>query len=59
MPGDNKMTQGDASRIQSSNAKSGGDTGKDSFPARAQSAGDKNANASGQQNNSGQGGQQK
>ncbi|KAF1990173.1 hypothetical protein K402DRAFT_390473 [Aulographum hederae CBS 113979] len=40
-----KMTKEDAARIQSSNAKSGADTGKLSFPARAQAAGDKNANA--------------
>ncbi|KAI8369011.1 hypothetical protein BD560DRAFT_435361 [Blakeslea trispora] len=33
-----------AARIQSSNAKSGQDVGKGSFPARAQSAADRNAN---------------
>ncbi|KAK5117277.1 hypothetical protein LTR62_005894 [Meristemomyces frigidus] len=42
MPGDTKMTSTDASRIQSSYAKSGNDPG---FASRAQSAGDKNANA--------------
>ncbi|ESK94485.1 hypothetical protein Moror_8143 [Moniliophthora roreri MCA 2997] len=32
------MTGSDASRIQSTQAKAGNDTGKGSFPARAQSA---------------------
>ncbi|KAF2117996.1 hypothetical protein BDV96DRAFT_644329 [Lophiotrema nucula] len=44
------MTKSDASRIQSTQATSGKDTGAGSFAARAQSAGDKNAN-SGQQGN--------
>ncbi|RYO90154.1 hypothetical protein DL764_008483 [Monosporascus ibericus] len=44
MPGDKKMTQSDASRIQSSQAKSGGDMSGDGFSSRAQSAGDRNAN---------------
>ncbi|KAI4673853.1 uncharacterized protein J4E84_010850 [Alternaria hordeiaustralica] len=43
------MTQGDASRIQSGQAKSGGDISSGGFAARAQSAGDRNANAGGQQ----------
>ncbi|KAK3678145.1 hypothetical protein LTR78_002241 [Recurvomyces mirabilis] len=38
----NKMTQNDAARIQSAKAKSGNDAG---FVSRAQSAGDRNANA--------------
>lgn len=38
------MTQEDAQRIQSSQEKAGHDTGKGSFAATAQSAGDKNAN---------------
>ncbi|GAO47219.1 hypothetical protein SAICODRAFT_8773 [Saitoella complicata NRRL Y-17804] len=37
-----KMSQSDASRIQSSQAKSGNNPG---FAARAQSAGDRNANS--------------
>ncbi|MCJ1268648.1 hypothetical protein MMC22_008536 [Lobaria immixta] len=41
-----KMTQADAARIQSSNDTAGKDTGAGSFAARAQSAGDKNANES-------------
>ena len=40
----NKMTPSDASRIQSTQAqKNGGQTGKGSFPARAQSAAAKNS----------------
>ncbi|EJF61932.1 hypothetical protein DICSQDRAFT_59472, partial [Dichomitus squalens LYAD-421 SS1] len=39
----NKTTPSDASRIQSSQAKSGNDTGKGSFPSRVQSAAAKNA----------------
>ncbi|KAI0729047.1 hypothetical protein C8Q72DRAFT_884718 [Fomitopsis betulina] len=39
----NKTSSSDASRIQSTQAKSGGDTGKGSFPARAQAAAAKNA----------------
>ncbi|KAK4611790.1 hypothetical protein CLAFUW4_13460 [Fulvia fulva] len=52
MPEKQQMTKGDSSRIQSSEAKSGNDPG---FAARAQAAGDKNANAGNQggQNNSG------
>lgn len=39
------MTQSDAARIQSTQApKTGGKTPKGSFPAKAQKAGDKNAN---------------
>ena len=33
-----------AARIQSANARNNQDTGKNSFPARAQSAADRNAN---------------
>ncbi|CAO3609764.1 unnamed protein product [Mucor fragilis] len=43
----NPTTQSDASRIQSTQAKSGQDTGKSSFASRAQSAGDRNTNQSG------------
>ncbi|KAH8105105.1 hypothetical protein BXZ70DRAFT_505029 [Cristinia sonorae] len=43
----NPMTQDAASRIQSTQTKAGHDVGKDSFAARAQSAGDRNANAGG------------
>ena len=39
------MTPEAASHIQSSNAKSGQDTGKGSFPARAQRAADRNVKA--------------
>lgn len=39
------MSKEDASRIQSSQAQAGHDTGKDTFASRAQSAGDKNKNA--------------
>ena len=38
------MTSEDAARIQSSGDKSGKDTGKGSFPAKAQSAAAKNVN---------------
>ncbi|KAK4704230.1 hypothetical protein P7C70_g1986, partial [Phenoliferia sp. Uapishka_3] len=38
----NQMTQSDASRIQSSQAKSGGDMSSSGFAGRAQSAGDRN-----------------
>ncbi|KAJ3282262.1 hypothetical protein HK104_010983 [Borealophlyctis nickersoniae] len=41
----NPMTTSDSSRIQSSQAKAGHDTGAGSFAARAQSAGARNANA--------------
>ncbi|KAF9808784.1 hypothetical protein IEO21_07756 [Rhodonia placenta] len=41
-----KTTPADASRIQSTQAKSGADTGKGAFASRAQSAAAKNANAS-------------
>ncbi|KAI0668110.1 hypothetical protein C8Q78DRAFT_1081507 [Trametes maxima] len=40
-----KMSQADAARIQSTQAKSGKETGKDTFGARAQGAGDRNAAA--------------
>ncbi|KAG2433826.1 hypothetical protein HXX76_008183 [Chlamydomonas incerta] len=45
--GRHEMTKEDSSRIQSSQAKGGHDTGKDTFAARAQSAGDRAAHASG------------
>lgn len=41
------MTQGDASRVQSTQATGGKDMSSGGFAARAQSAGDKNANAGG------------
>ncbi|KAI5925634.1 hypothetical protein F4810DRAFT_708582 [Camillea tinctor] len=41
----NPMTKKAAAEIQSATAKSGGDTGKGSWPARAQSAAAKNENA--------------
>ncbi|PVH91551.1 hypothetical protein DM02DRAFT_704437 [Periconia macrospinosa] len=40
----NPMSQSDASRIQSGQARGGGDMSSGGFAARAQSAGDKNAN---------------
>ncbi|KAI0804793.1 hypothetical protein BC629DRAFT_1490172 [Irpex lacteus] len=40
----NKTTPSDAARIQSSQAKAGKDTGKNSFPSRVQSAAAKNTN---------------
>ncbi|KAG6087409.1 hypothetical protein E4U15_007897 [Claviceps sp. LM218 group G6] len=42
------MTQQDAARVQSSQAKNGGDMSSGGFAARAQSAGAHNANAQGQ-----------
>jgi hypothetical protein len=41
-----QMTKAASSKIQSSQAKSGNDVGKNSFSSRAQSAGDKNNNSS-------------
>lgn len=41
------MSKENSSRIQSSQAKGGHDVGKGSLYARAQSAGDRNANAGG------------
>lgn len=41
----NQTSKSDAQRIQSTQATGGKDTGAGSFAARAQSAGDKNANA--------------
>ncbi|OCH89523.1 hypothetical protein OBBRIDRAFT_835764 [Obba rivulosa] len=41
----NKTTPTDASRIQSTQAKTGADTGKGSFPARAQAAASRNTGA--------------
>ncbi|KAF5122007.1 uncharacterized protein E5D57_012480 [Metarhizium anisopliae] len=49
----NPMSKSDSSRIQSSQAKNGGDMSASGFAARAQSAGDQHAN---QANNSGHGG---
>ncbi|USP79665.1 hypothetical protein yc1106_06939 [Curvularia clavata] len=43
----NSMTQSDASRIQSSQALGGKDMSSGGFAARAQSAGDRNANQTG------------
>ncbi|KAF2201871.1 hypothetical protein GQ43DRAFT_471405 [Delitschia confertaspora ATCC 74209] len=40
--GSGKMSKSDASRIQSTQANGGNDTGAGSFTARAQRAGDKN-----------------
>ncbi|KAJ3722495.1 hypothetical protein EV361DRAFT_967129 [Lentinula raphanica] len=40
----NPMTPAAASRVQSTQAKAGGDTGKNSFPARAQGAAATNVN---------------
>ncbi|KAI0403187.1 hypothetical protein F4802DRAFT_599330 [Xylaria palmicola] len=54
------MTPADASRIQSAQARGGGDMSSSGFAARAQSAGDRNANSGyasyGHQANSGQSG---
>ncbi|KAF2793387.1 hypothetical protein K505DRAFT_305920 [Melanomma pulvis-pyrius CBS 109.77] len=48
------MTQSDASRIQSSQTRSGGDMSSSGFAARAQSAGDRNQNSGlGQKNGGG------
>ncbi|KXH52982.1 hypothetical protein CSAL01_13584 [Colletotrichum salicis] len=56
----NQVTKDDASRIQSSQAKGGKDMSSGGFAARAQGAGDRNANAglSGQCGRQGQGGGQ-
>ncbi|KAI0070699.1 hypothetical protein K474DRAFT_1669783 [Panus rudis PR-1116 ss-1] len=51
------MTKDDSSRIQSSQAKHGNDTGKDTFASRTQSAGDKWANGNAGNAGSGQGSQ--
>ncbi|KAG6063588.1 hypothetical protein E4U32_001058 [Claviceps aff. humidiphila group G2b] len=48
MPPKQEMTTEDASRIQSSQAKSGGDMSSGGFAARAQSGAAANANAQGQ-----------
>ncbi|KAI0338799.1 hypothetical protein BDW22DRAFT_1362514 [Trametopsis cervina] len=40
-----QTTPADAARIQSTQAKAGKDTGKDSFPARVQAGAQRNANA--------------
>ncbi|KAI9733433.1 MAG: hypothetical protein M1834_003517 [Cirrosporium novae-zelandiae] len=44
MPKPHSMSQSDASRIQSTQAKGGGDMSSKGFAAHAQSAGDRNAN---------------
>ncbi|KAK3080890.1 hypothetical protein LTS18_012189 [Coniosporium uncinatum] len=49
--GGTKMSQSDAARVQSGQAKSGQDMSSSGFAARAQSAGDKNANQGGQSSN--------
>ncbi|KAK5212296.1 hypothetical protein LTR47_007155 [Exophiala xenobiotica] len=49
-----QMTKSDAARIQSSQAKSGGDMSSSGFPARAQGAADRNANANASNNSGGQ-----
>ncbi|RKF54221.1 hypothetical protein OnM2_099035 [Erysiphe neolycopersici] len=49
----NLTTPADASRIQASNAKSSGDTGSKSFPARAQAADANNVKSGFCQSNSG------
>ncbi|KZT30014.1 hypothetical protein NEOLEDRAFT_1238177 [Neolentinus lepideus HHB14362 ss-1] len=46
-PSGNKVTPSAASRIQSTQAKGGNDTGKGSFPSRVQSAAARNTNAGG------------
>jgi len=43
----NKTTPTDASRIQSTQAKAGADTGKGSFPARSQAAASRNTGTGG------------
>ncbi|CZT51909.1 uncharacterized protein RSE6_13133 [Rhynchosporium secalis] len=43
----NQMSKQDAARVQSTQAKGDKDMSSNGFAARAQSAGDKNANASG------------
>jgi hypothetical protein len=53
----NPMSKKSSSRIQSSQAKTGQNTGKDSFSSRAQSAADKNANAGKDAGGGGGGGQ--
>ncbi|KAE9569955.1 hypothetical protein CGMCC3_g13996 [Colletotrichum fructicola] len=52
----NQMSKSDASRIQATQAQGGKDMSSGGFAARAQGAGDRNANA-GQQGQGGQGGQ--
>ncbi|KAF8541082.1 hypothetical protein BDD12DRAFT_879487 [Trichophaea hybrida] len=54
----NRMTKTDASRIQRTQTKAGHDTSSNSFAARSQSAGDRNANAGygGRSGSSGQSG---
>ncbi|KAK1595110.1 uncharacterized protein LY79DRAFT_668305 [Colletotrichum navitas] len=53
-----KMTKSDASRIQSAQAQGGKDMSSGGFAARAQSAGDRNANANAGGGAQQQGGQQ-
>lgn len=54
----NPTSKEDASRIQASQAKNNRDTGKNSFSSRAQSAGDRNTNQSGDNQGGNQGGNQ-
>ncbi|KAI2628295.1 hypothetical protein GGS21DRAFT_492616 [Xylaria nigripes] len=54
-----QMTQSDASHIQSTQAKSGGDMSSGGFASRAQGAGDRNANAAAAKNTGNQGGNSK
>jgi hypothetical protein len=56
MPKGQSMSQSDASRIQSSQAKGGGDMSSSGFASRAQSAGDRNANEAAMQGGGHQGG---
>ncbi|KAF7896539.1 hypothetical protein EAF00_006553 [Botryotinia globosa] len=51
-----QMTKDDASRIQSTQARGGNDMSSSGFAARAQGAGDRNANAGGAATNQGTGG---
>ncbi|PLB47561.1 hypothetical protein P170DRAFT_437393 [Aspergillus steynii IBT 23096] len=53
MPSHHHMTQSDASRIQSSQAKGGGDMSSGGFAARAQSAGDRAATSTSQYSSQG------
>ncbi|GAB0133620.1 hypothetical protein EsDP_00002024 [Epichloe bromicola] len=48
-----QMSKADASRIQSGQARNGGDMSSSGFAARAQAAGDRNAQASGNGNGNG------
>ncbi|QPG97924.1 hypothetical protein C2857_007039 [Epichloe festucae Fl1] len=52
---EHKMSKADASRIQSGQARNGGDMSSSGFASRAQAAGDRNAQASGNGNGNGNG----